>query len=162
MGTDLIGQFMKWMQGGGAQAQTADINKISTMRDLMPEYSLLNPQALAGANELGGNLNGLASGYEPSFMDKMTGGTRPDGSKFNGWGGLALGAGQGILGGWMGMKQLDHAKEQLGESKRQFNQNFEANRKTTNTALEDRQKARVASNAGAYESVGSYMKKNEV
>lgn len=119
--------------------------------------------AMYSANPLfnqGGQAGG--GGYEPGFMDKMTGYTDAEGLQHNGWGGLALGAGQGIMGGWMGMQQLNQAKDQLGESKRQFNKNFEANRSTTNTRLEDRQKARVASNAGAYESVGNYMNKNKV
>ncbi len=102
------------------------------------------------------------AGDDPGFMDGMAGYTDAEGIKHNGWGGMALGAGQGLLGGYLGMQQYGLAKEQLEEGKRQFNQNFETQRKMTNTRLEDRQKARRASNPGAYESPGAYMKKHGV
>ena len=80
----------------------------------------------------------------------------------NGWGGLALGVGQGLFSGYLGLQQLGMAKKAFGENQRQFNLNYDAQRRTTNSALEDRQRARLASNAGAYESVGSYMDRNGV
>lgn len=79
-----------------------------------------------------------------------------------GWGGLALGSAQSLMSGYLGMKQYGLAKQQLGEAKRQFDTNFAAQRKTLNTAMEDRQAARVASNPEAYESVDKYMNKNRV
>lgn len=81
------------------------------------------------------------------------------GIKTEGWGGMALGAAQGLGNAFMGMQQYNLAKDTFNENKRQFNLNFEAQRKTTNAALEDRQRARVASNSGAYQSVGDYMNK---
>ena len=50
-------------------------------------------------------------------------------------------------------------EDQLKESKRQFDINYGMQKKAFNNQLEDRQRARVASNAGAYESVADYMKK---
>lgn len=79
-----------------------------------------------------------------------------------GWGAPALGAAQGLFSAYMGMKQYGLMKDQLSESKRQFGLNFDAQKNTTNAQLEDRQKARVASNPGAYESVDSYMDKYKV
>lgn len=79
-----------------------------------------------------------------------------------GWGGLALGAMQGLGSGYLGMKQYGIAKKTLEEGKRQFNMNWDAQKTTTNAALEDRQRARVASNGGAYQSVGDYMNQNGV
>ena len=79
-----------------------------------------------------------------------------------GWGGLALGVGQGLFSGYLGLQQLGMAKKAFGENQRQFNLNYDAQRRTTNSALEDRQRARLASNPGAYESVGSYMDRNGV
>lgn len=76
-----------------------------------------------------------------------------------GWGGLALGVGQGLLSAYMGMKQYGLYKDQLNESKRQFGLNFDAQKRTTNAQLEDRQRARLAANPGAYESVADYMSK---
>lgn len=79
-----------------------------------------------------------------------------------GWGGLALGAAQGLFSGYLGLQQLGMAKKAFGENQRQFNLNYDAQRRTTNAALEDRQRARLASNPGAYESIGSYMDRNGV
>ena len=74
-----------------------------------------------------------------------------------GWGGLALGLGQGLFSGYLGLQQLGMAKKAFAENQRQFNLNYDAQRRTTNAALEDRQRARLASNPGAYQSVGDYM-----
>lgn len=79
-----------------------------------------------------------------------------------GWGMPAIAAGGSVLQGLLGMKQLGLAQDQLKESQRQYNQNYNAQVKTTNTQLEDRQRARVAANPGAYESVSSYLDKNKV
>ena len=75
----------------------------------------------------------------------------------NGWGGLALGAAQGLMGGYLGMQQLGMAKKSFKENQRQFNLNYDAQRRTTNAALADRQRARLASNPGAYQSEYDYM-----
>ena len=74
-----------------------------------------------------------------------------------GWGGMALGAANGIFNAYMGLKQYGLAKDQFAESKRQFGLNFDAQKRTTNAALADRQAARLASNPGAYASVADYM-----
>jgi hypothetical protein len=74
-----------------------------------------------------------------------------------GWGGIGLGAVQGLSNAFMGMQQYNLAKQQLEEGKRQYDQNYSAQRSTTNAQLEDRQRARVAANPGAYQSVGDYM-----
>lgn len=96
----------------------------------------------------------------PSFMDSMLGYTDPTtGMKSQGWGGLALGAAQGLGNAWMGMKQYGLAEDAFKESKRQFGLNYEAQKKLTNSQLEDRQRARVASNSAEYQSVGEYMNK---
>ncbi len=76
-----------------------------------------------------------------------------------GWGGTVAGAAQGLFAGYMGMQQYGLAKEKLAESKKQFELNYNAQKGLTNSNLEDRQRARVASNAGGYQSVGEYMDK---
>lgn len=84
-------------------------------------------------------------------------------NKTQGWGGLALGAGSALMNGFMGMQNYGLARAQFNESKDQFNRNFAATQKTTNTALEDRQRSRVNSSvSGAYQSVGDYMDKNRI
>ena len=79
-----------------------------------------------------------------------------------GWGGLALGAAGGLSSAFMGMKQYGLAKQSLEQNKQQFQAQYAAQRGLTNSNLEDRQRARVASNPTAYESVGDYMAKNGV
>jgi hypothetical protein len=79
-----------------------------------------------------------------------------------GWGGMAMGGLGAAANLWMGMKQYGLAKKTLAENKRQFEMNYAAQSKLTNAQLEDRQRARVASNPGGYESVGSYMNRNGV
>lgn len=112
--------------------------------------------AITGANTPGGQ------GMDWLSMKGMFGGTMEDGTQANGWAGTTLGAAGGLANAWLGMKQYGLAKEQLAENKRQFQMNYDAQKKTTNTRLRDRQRARVASNPGAYQSVGDYMNQNGV
>ena len=60
------------------------------------------------------------------------------------------------------MKQYNLAKDSLAFQKDSFNRQFDVNKNLTNSRLEDRQRARVASNSGAYQSVGDYMNQNGV
>ena len=102
-------------------------------------------------------------------MKGATGGVTPVDSNWydgalgpNGWGGLAVNAAGGLASAFLGMKQYGLAKQTLEENKRQFGLNYAAQRQTTNTRLEDRQRARVAANANAYQSVGDYMAVNGI
>lgn len=124
------------------------------LASIMP--NTLQGMDLGGSTNATGNMfNGLSGWLEDSgFLGRTLG----DGTKVQGWGGAAIGLGQGLLNGWMGMKNLGLMKDQLNFSKEQYRNNYEAQKKTTNSALEDRQRARVASNPGAYQSVGDYMK----
>ena len=81
-----------------------------------------------------------------------------------GWGNTALGAAQGIGGLLMGMKQYGLAKDALAQSQNQFTKNYEAQKQTLNTQLEDRQRARVAASGGVgnVESVESYLERNRI
>ena len=96
------------------------------------------------------------------FKDSgFLGSTDEAGIKTDGWGGLALGAAQGLGSAYMGLKQYGLAKDQLAFQKSAYNKNYAAQRQSTNTDLADRQAARVAANS-SYESVGSYMDKNRI
>ena len=99
---------------------------------------------------------------KPSFMQGLTGYTDQNGIKTNGWGGAALGLGQGLMQGFQGMQQYGMAKKAFKEGQRQYNQDYAAQKKLTNANLEDRQRARVASNSGAYQSVSEYMDKHGI
>lgn len=116
---------------------------------------------------IGGNYGGV-NPNSPGFVNSLREWGVIDsidpqtGQRIGGYGGLALGAAQGLGSLYLGMKQYQLAKDTLATNKAQFERNFAAQQKTTNTALEDRQRARVASNAGAYQSVGDYMNANRV
>lgn len=79
-----------------------------------------------------------------------------------GWGGAALGAASGLMNGFMGMQNYGLAKQQLAFQKQAYEKNMANQTKITNTALEDRQRARVASNPGGYQSVNDYMRLNGI
>jgi hypothetical protein len=98
----------------------------------------------------------------PSFLDGMLGGRAADGSQFAGWGNMAVGAASGLMQGYLGLQQLGAAKDSLAQNKKQFELNFGAQKKLTNSRLEDRQASRVAAGGSAYQSVGDYMKKNGI
>ena len=105
---------------------------------------------------------GEGGGLFESILGKNFLSSTKDGVTTQGWGGQALGVGQSLLGAYMGMKQYGIAKDTLEEGKRQFQLNYDAQKTTTNSALQDRQRARVASNPGAYVSVGEYMNQNGI
>lgn len=113
--------------------------------------------------------NGLSLAT-PNLTGGMGTGDGPGGG---GWNWLNTRDQQGVLGPalagagalanlFMGMKQYGLAKDQLAFQKDSFNKQYDANRTLTNSRLEDRQAARVASNPGAYQSVGDYMNQNKV
>lgn len=118
------------------------------------------PSWAAGTGSLTTQAN-APSGWS-EFMRGMLGGRNADGSSDMGWGGMALGGVSALGNLYMGMKQYGLAKDQLSFQKSAFERNWDAQKTATNAQLQDRQAARVASNAGAYESVDSYMKKNSI
>lgn len=111
---------------------------------------------LNGTSPIIGNATG-GGGLFGGMFDNMLG---KNGQQ--GWGNLALGALQGIGGAYMGMKQYGLAKDALAQSQAQFDKNYNAQRQSTNTQLEDRQRARVAATDGRAESVESYMNRNRI
>lgn len=74
-----------------------------------------------------------------------------------GWLNPMLSVAQTGLGAYFGMKNYGLAKKQFAAAQDQFGKEYEAQRSLTNSQLADRQAARVASNPGAYQSVGDYM-----
>ena len=94
-----------------------------------------------------------------SFMDILLGGQDDQGTKWGSAGQLGLNVAGTLMNGYMGWQQLKMARDQLAESKRQFNMNWDAQARLTNSRLEDRQRARLSANPNGYESVASYMGK---
>lgn len=60
---------------------------------------------------------------------------------------------------FMGLKSYNLMKQQVEMQKREYEKNFQAKQQMVNSAMEDRQKARVASNPNAYMNVNDYMNK---
>ena len=73
-----------------------------------------------------------------------------------------IGALSGLGNLFMGMQNYGLAKDQLKFQEDAYNENYAAQVKTANALLEDRQRARVASNPTAFESVSDYMAKNRI
>lgn len=115
---------------------------------------LQNPSTLSMAGT-------AAPGTDPSLFQSFFGYSNENGFQ-PGWGGMALNAAGSLGNAWMGMKQYGLAQDALKENKRQFNINYGAQKKMLNSQLEDRQRARVAANPGAYQSVDSYMNQNRI
>lgn len=63
------------------------------------------------------------------------------------------------LGAWQGYNSNKLAKQQMGMQADQFNQQMSLSKGLLNQNMEDRQRARVASNPHAYQSVSEYMNK---
>lgn len=113
-----------------------------------------NPDVVTGS---------LVNSGGPSLYEKVVGYRDLDtGNQVNGMGGLALNSLMGLGNLYMGMQQYGLAKDQLQFSKDAFNKNYAAQAKMTNASLMDRQRARVAANSGAYQSVGDYMAQNRI
>ena len=137
--------FNDWNQSWGGAPQS--LNPLAT-----PSYVFGSPAPMQDP--------GLMASFSEWLKNSgFVGSTTPQGIKTDGWGGLALGAAQGIGNSFMAMQQYGLAKDTLAQNKREFNMNYDAQRKTTNAALSDRQAARVAANPNAYQSVGDYMDK---
>ena len=145
-----------WLQSLGSFGSTS-APQTTTYSTLAPTAWQQQVAAQPGFSNLASGGGGVATA-EPSFLDGMLGFTDSStGLKNQGWGGLALGAAQGLGNAWMGMKQYGLAEDAFEESKRQFGLNYEAQKKLTNSQLADRQRARVASNPNGYQSEAEYM-----
>lgn len=136
----------------------------------MPDYGSntvknfdnLDLNSPAGVNTMENMGLQSGGGADWSVMDRIVGAQDANGNKIGGAAMPAIQLGTGLLQGYIGMKQLGLAEEQFDESKDQFNLNYDAQRSSTNAQLRDRQKARVAANSGAYQSVDEYMNENRI
>lgn len=146
----MIGADYEQMPGQGMFAGSAVNRSMAPMATPSPSLMTTDPN-------MGNSFTGwLRSNGVIDSIDPQTG------QKVGGYGGLALGAVQGLGSLYLGMQQYNLAKDALANSKSQFERNYAAQKTTTNASLEDRQRARVASNGGAYQSVGEYMAQNGV
>ena len=124
----------------------------------------------SGSNIMSGGFNTTGGfGIDPnspwSGMDKWFGGSRMTTAGRQATPGIlpsAVGAIGGLANVYLGMKNYGLAKKAFRENRRQFQLNYDAMKQNYNTDIEDRQRARVASNPSFYESVGSYMDRNRI
>ena len=158
-------QFKQQPQGLNLSGNPMGLS--ASASDLFPAMSQYGLAQGAPVGEFGG-YTGLpeiaqaqAAPVDNSIFSNFLSKKNADGSVDMGWGGMALGAANGLMQGYMGMKQYGLAKESLAESKRQFQLNYDAQKTLTNATLEDRQRSRIAANP-KYESVGDYMAKNGI
>lgn len=159
--------FLQAMQGWGTPAPAAPyatapmFPSLPSAPAVAPAVSSFFPGNMEGSDwsqGLGTAMQGnVAAPGGLSFLDRLVGTKDAPGV-----GGLALGAINGIGSAYMGMQQYGMAKKQFEASQKQFQMNYDAQKTLTNSRLEDRQRARVAANPGAYQSVGDYMARNGV
>jgi hypothetical protein len=134
-----------------------------------PSY---NVGGLGDMGSLGSSGNPATSGFGSLFpnlnlgdvfsRNSLFGGLDEKGNATGGWVSPLAALGSTLFGAVQGQKQMKLAQDSFDESKRQFQLNYDAQKQSTNTQLEDRQRARVASNPGAYESVDSYVSRNRI
>lgn len=132
------------------QLDTAGVGYNSGLGGLSFGNSGFSPQAgLIGNQSLGGGQFGFNSfgGLSDSTMSGLQ------------MGQLGIGALTGLANGYMGLQNASLARKQASQAQANWDKQWNANVQTTNASLADRQKARVASNPNAYESVDSYLKK---
>lgn len=70
-----------------------------------------------------------------------------------------VGLATGGIGAWNGFNQNKLMEKSMNQQAGQFREQMDLSKQSINRNIEDRQRARVASNPTAYESVDSYMKK---
>jgi hypothetical protein len=114
------------------------------------------------SNTLGDFGSGVSEFMNGDFMKGALGYKDANGVQQQGWGAPLLGAISGIGQSWLGMQQLDLARDQFALKKDLAMTNLANQQKLTNASLEDRQRARLGANPTGYQSVGDYMKKNGV
>lgn len=103
--------------------------------------------------------NGIGGGEDGGMMKFLLGGKNADGSTSMGALPAGISAGSALLNGWLGMKQYGLAKKQINASIDSSRNNFNAQAKTTNRSIEDRQRYRNATQPGVHQDTASYMAK---
>lgn len=100
----------------------------------------------------------LANGADPTWSQSIFGYKGADGKSVDGLGGSILGLAKTGMNAWLGMEQLDLAKDSLDFQKNAFSKQFENQRKLTNADLSWRQQGRKSAGYSDM-SVDDYMKK---
>lgn len=120
---------------------------------LLPAPTLDFPQVNPASGKSGGLMNFLNT-HAKGMMNFLNTNAK----------GISAGTGllTGLLGGYLGTKQLSLANKQYEFEKDAFNRQYAAQRTTLNAEMRDRQQARVTARPWAAQAVEDYMKQNEV
>lgn len=150
-GTNYMNTFNSWGIGGSPDVPSISPGDGATQ--------LVDPAVYANPNGIADAANG---DWATNAWDKFTSlpwlnSKNAQGIEQQGILSPAISGLSSIANGYLAMKQLGLAQDQFNFQKDAFTKNWAAKKATTNSALEDRQRARVASNSGAYQSVGDYM-----
>lgn len=122
----------------------------------------LQPNSIEGLSSWGMDTSGLTgdysslmndSNYSQGFMQQL--GSLPMTDKLQ----TGTSTVSALTNAYGAYQNTQLAQDQYNFQKDAWTSQWNANKQTVNSSLEDRQKARVASNANAYESVDSYMNK---
>lgn len=147
----------------GAQVNPYKLQPLQQPQSYIPEWGATEPGSSSvgmpawSASNAATGLTGTDGGFDfMAGLKNLFSGALGSTDK-PGWGAPMLTAIGGLANTYLGMQQYGLAKDRLAEAKRQYNQDYQIQKNLTNSRLEDRQRARVASNAGAYQSVGEYM-----
>lgn len=116
-----------------------------------------NPNQASIGSILAAGKAGAGTLYTPSFTEKLS--TDWNNLGLGGQVQLGLNTVGGLMNAYNAYKANKLAKDQLNFQKDTFYKNFEAQRKMTNSQLEDRQKSRLQANPNIHTSVNEYMKK---
>lgn len=108
----------------------------------------------------GNGINSFSNQLDAGNFTNESAGTNAFGP--DGWTSLALGGVQAGMGAYFGFKQLGAAKDQLNFQKESFNKNYDAQKRTTNAEMRDRQTNRNASQPGQHQKTAAYMKQNGI
>ena len=129
--------------GGNISAPVDSWNQITP--DTEGFASQMGNGALTYATGATNPASSLGGGLWDSLKSFMSGavGTK----ETPGWGGLALGTVNSLLGGYLGMQQYGLAKDSFKRSQYEFDKEYKANQDLTNGQLRDQHAARLANNA---------------
>jgi hypothetical protein len=160
---------MSWWDNLVAMYQNKNSNVVTTNNLQAPMANAapyVPPVSMTGYQMPGvpGAANtGATTPFEPSWSDRAFGWTdKTNGMQHAGMVGPLAQAFSTGMNAYLGLKNLDLAKDTLAFQKDSFSKQFENQRTLTNAQLADRQRARLSANPNGYQSVDAYMKANGV
>ena len=153
-----MGGLMQMFNTQGTQFSTPMTDAVNNnigSQQFPVDDSYVSPASLPQSPSLLETLKGWIPG---GFLDS----TDAAGIKTQGWGGPALGVVSGLGNAYMGMQQLNLAKETLANNKRQFDMNWGAQKQLTNNRIRGKWADQNAASGGKGPSEEEYMKTRRI